>query len=66
MFTENTTRKQITGLTLARKDGEKLSSTDEMIPQHGRQYVASGMESSKTMVEADVVLWSKGSTGKAG
>ena len=30
----------------------KLSSPEEMIPQHGKRYEASGMEASKTMVKA--------------
>ena len=34
----------------------ELSLTDEMVPQYGRRYEASGMEAAKTMAEADVVL----------
>ena len=43
-------------LIWAHRDGERLSSTDEMIPQHGSRYEDSGMEHSKTMVETDVEL----------
>ena len=34
-------------------EGERLMFIEEMIPQHGKRYVASGMEASKTMAEAD-------------
>ena len=34
-------------------EGERLMFIEEMIPQHGKRYVASGMEASKTMAEPD-------------
>ena len=49
---ENIIRKQTTGPTLAHKDEEKSISIGNTPPQHGKRYVASGMEVSKTMARA--------------
>ena len=40
-------------------DGGRLISTEDMIQQHGNQYMTSGMEASKKMKRATAESWSK-------
>ena len=45
-------RKQTTGPTLGHRDEDKSMSVGTTFPQHGKRYVASRMEVSKTMARA--------------